>query len=391
MPRDDGEEWYTGSERFDVVYAVGDTHGDVGATVAVFRDLLGVVRRDDRTGHWAWSRPRCAVVVLGDVVDRSRVRQTSEPGENDHQSRLPDDLFLLRLLNHWADLADRAQSLLIRLVGNHEVFQGSLRYSTARDQALLYGVERHPECRTDIHCNRQASFRKEGGAYFRAIWGGGHPRVVQQIGPWVFVHGGITERAVEYVRAVGPQNLVRHARAFMTGRCEATDGLGDLLETRTLDHRPGVGDRARALLDKWALATGRAADFVAVGHCLQRPDRLATWRDRDRTLVVHAVADRPRRTTTTTTRSSVYRTFGPPAADPGRPWINASLDAAGRPSVFRLDVGLSRCWSSTEGHVVRSQALAMFPREGFATATLFEPNPSLGPEERDAAAGPDVA
>lgn len=382
---DTGEEWYVGTEGFDVVYAIGDTHGDVGATIAVFRDLLGVVRGDAATGRWEWVRPRTAVVVLGDVVDRSRHQLRSESGENVLQAELPDDLYLLRLLNHWADLADGAQALLIRLVGNHEVFQENLRFSTAQDSDLLYrNLEQHSECQQDVQCNRRASFRKEGGAYFRAIWDGGHPRVVQQIGPWLFVHGGLTGAAVEYVAAEGPHNLVRRARAY-AGRTNIGEriapGLADFLETRTLAHAADTGVRARGLLDNWSRTTGRRTDFVAVGHSLQRPKQLARWSGHPAAPVVHALPDDPRATQT------VYRGFRDPPrpAVYDRPWINASLDALGRPSVFRLDVGLSRCW----GTDVCSQALAVFVRgNSGTTATVFNSQPSLDDRaRRDGATG----
>jgi hypothetical protein len=106
-PLDTGEEWYIDADQFDAVYAIGDLHGDVGAAVAIFRDLIGAVQYDPTVvGQWKWVRERCAVVVLGDVVDRARIRGVSTSGENRIQEDIPDDLYLLRLLNHWSDLAD---------------------------------------------------------------------------------------------------------------------------------------------------------------------------------------------------------------------------------------------------------------------------------------------
>jgi hypothetical protein len=382
---DDGTKWYIPANRFDAVYAVGDTHGDVGVAIAVFENLLGVVERTPpkaagSPAGWRWRRPRCAVVVLGDVVDRSRRHRTSESGENEYQVDRPDDLFLLELLNHWADLADAAGSLLIRLVGNHEVFQRDLRFSTARDERLLLQLERHAECGgggtpIDPGCNRTASFCRTNGAYFDAIWRKGHPRVIQQIGPWLFVHGGLTERALTYVAEAKPENLFRVARRAAAAGCAGVpNGLADLLQDRGLDagRNPTTGGRARRLLRRWERVTGGPpVAALVVGHCLQLPQDVAEKHRWNPSIVVHT-----KRVSDPTTSPAVYRDLGPPTGRDDRPWINASLDAEGRPSIFRCDVGLSRCWSSVvSGHKVCLQALALYAVPGgLVTETLFEPD-----------------
>jgi hypothetical protein len=102
---DPGRRWYYSAAAFPTVYAVGDLHGDVETAITLFRDVLGAVRFIEDTGSWAWTLPsRTAVVVCGDVVDRSRGFRRTTKGENVSQADLPDDLFLLRLLNEWDTL-----------------------------------------------------------------------------------------------------------------------------------------------------------------------------------------------------------------------------------------------------------------------------------------------
>lgn len=63
------------------------------------------------------------MVVCGDVLDRSRGNGANKGGENDRQTTFPDDLWVLKLLNRWATLAEGAETgcALIRLLGNHDI------------------------------------------------------------------------------------------------------------------------------------------------------------------------------------------------------------------------------------------------------------------------------
>lgn len=108
---------YYATDAFAVVFAVADLHGDVDATLTLFCDIMQVVawnrEHTAHTGSWRWvARAPTCVVVCGDVVDRSRGKGRGGPtfGENKHQTALPDDLFLLHLLNHWSALAAAAGS-----------------------------------------------------------------------------------------------------------------------------------------------------------------------------------------------------------------------------------------------------------------------------------------
>lgn len=102
---------YYAADAFAVVFAVADLHGDVDVAITLFCDIMQVVAWDTPNSLWRWvARAPTCVVVCGDVVDRSRGKCRGGPafGENGHQKELPDDLFLLHLLNHWSTLATAA-------------------------------------------------------------------------------------------------------------------------------------------------------------------------------------------------------------------------------------------------------------------------------------------
>lgn len=340
---DEGRRWYYDAAAFDTVYAIGDTHGDVESAIVLFRDVLQAVRFDAATRQWAWVLPpRSAVVVCGDVVDRSRALRRPTQGENAQQDQLPDDLFLLRLFNHWDALAMETGSRVFRLVGNHEVFPETIQHSTGNDERLLYErVEKHPACGRDLTCNRVLSFTTPGSAYYEAIWNDNRARVVLQIGGWLFVHGGLTDRAVEYARTRSVAGIPEVVREFVVGlREEVPGGVRDLLQSRALDHvNASAGSEARRLLNLWGAATGKPAPAcLVVGHSLQLAADLVLHRNH---VMVHRHL---------TTRGGApqqrYEDLDAPTGRSDRPAINASVDGRGRVSIFRVDVGLSRCWSS---------------------------------------------
>lgn len=383
--------WYVDAKPYSAVFAVGDLHGDAGAAIAVFRDVIGAVRNvnnDLGSTEWKWMRRNIAVVVLGDVVDRSRSPGASASGENDIQQKDPDDLFLLRLLNAWAVLAESSASKLIRLVGNHEVLQCHLQYSTANDVKLL--DDRYTECEnSEPLCNRLRSF--QNGSYFDEIWNRKGPepaRVFVQIGPWLFVHGGLTPDAVDY--ATKPDCDAEDDARNMMRDCSypAPVGLTDLLQSRDLNylHRCDAGNRAQTLLRQWNdnvkanKTTVPVLQAVVIGHSLQTPDALVTSSDTNRLrsrphsgvrVPSFELKDRHRESPSAV---AVYAGWRRPVVTPDweRPWINASLNSKQQPTVYRVDVGLSRCWERGR-HGFRPQVLCLDPaqRDPATAATVF--------------------
>ena len=270
---------YFTADAFATVFAISDLHGDVDATIVLFCDVLRVVQWDHRNENsWRWVAPvPTCVVVCGDIVDRSRGNGRGGPafGENVRQNALPDDLFLLHMLNHWSDLATVAGSALIRIIGNHEVFDYD-GYASDHGKHLLYDrVERHRKANGDVHLNHRLSFRTPGAAYWNAIWSKGAVALWLQIGEWLFVHAGLTPHAV---RALHPHNTAfQTLRIWASGTEKGIDrlprGIADALQTRTMDAgNPCAGQLARGLLRQWSnISIHPPATKLVVGHSIQTP------------------------------------------------------------------------------------------------------------------------
>ena len=140
------------------IVAVGDLHGDLEASKAVFQ-LAGLI---DETGHW--SGGKAWLVQTGDTVDRG-----------------PDSKGVLALLRTLEQEAAAAGGRVLPLLGNHEVMNmtGDWRYVNPED-LQGYGGE----------AARKAAFTESGedGRWLRT-----HDTTVR-VGSTVFVHGGIDER-----------------------------------------------------------------------------------------------------------------------------------------------------------------------------------------------------
>jgi hypothetical protein len=413
---------YFDADAFSIVFAVGDLHGDVDVAMTLFCDIMQVVAwdmRDNSKGSWRWvARTPTCVVICGDVVDRSRHKGMGGPvfGENCHQSALPDDLFLLHLLNHWSSLATAAgsqhwatppphiqtfelwpsavHSALIRLIGNHEVFAYTDYASTHSKQLLYDKVERHGGFNMDIHHNHRLSFMTPGAVYWNAIWNKGMVCLWLQIGATLFVHAGLTDAAV---RALHP-----HDKAFATLRMWVSNpdrsrlprGLRDALETRTLDaNNPQAGILTRKLLNAWSHIAMRTTTTLIVGHSVQSIPgtkiycgvlhhmRLVMRRPRDASSLTKfwAFVD-------TWERRSIAESQWFPVQDTLQPhqktkkmvhevtdkgsWITSAADAEGRISLFRIDVGQSRAWRTVNNNwVCWPHALRIIPNTNH-TATI---------------------
>lgn len=122
-----------------------------------------------------------------------------------------------------------------------------------------------------------------GGAYHDAIWTPDAVLLVQ-IGPYVFVHAGLTDAALDYLFGPGGSGplaacctLWKHITGGIPNSVPIPDGLLDLVETRTLGAGgTGTGTEARRLLNRfsqlaaaWASRHGghhQCATALVVGH-----------------------------------------------------------------------------------------------------------------------------
>jgi len=152
------------------VVAVGDLHGDFGATERVLA-LAGLTK----DGHW--SGGKTILVQVGDVLDR---------GDGERA--------ILELLERLEGEARRAGGDVIAMNGNHELMNaaGDFRYVTPGGFEAFRGADEGRDAPLaaslpDAQRARAAAFAP-GGSYARRL--ARHPTVAV-VGDTVFVHGGL--------------------------------------------------------------------------------------------------------------------------------------------------------------------------------------------------------
>jgi hypothetical protein len=203
---------YLPSSNQKVVYVVGDIHGDYEAALVCLRDVCNVMKcsvdPNTKDVKYTWiAKPSTVVIILGDVVDRARQGEYSTPGE------VPfEEVRILDMINQLAEQASNKESMVIRLLGNHEIMNmGLLRrfqrhaLLNIKQFATKKSLEHEfvPESLIDTpkggyepyEIKRFESFTKNGGTYFSLI-GACDPKVMVQIGPFLFMHAGVSMKAI---------------------------------------------------------------------------------------------------------------------------------------------------------------------------------------------------
>jgi hypothetical protein len=175
--------------------AIGDVHGDLGATRAALR-LAGAIDDSDQ-----WIGGKLVVVQTGDQLDR---------GDEERP--------ILDLMHDLEDQARRAGGAVHSLNGNHEVMnvQGDFRYVTRVGLEQFDSVsERSPlAARAPEGMRGRAGAFLPGGHYARML---AERVVIAVVGNTVFAHGGVLREHVDY----GIARLNREVSAWMRG-----DGIG---------------------------------------------------------------------------------------------------------------------------------------------------------------------
>jgi len=242
-------ELLVGGDRFPApprLVAIGDLHGDIGATRRALR-LAGAIDETDR-----WIGGELVVVQTGDQLDRG-----------------DDEQEILELLARIQREAAAAGGTVHLLSGNHEFMNalGDLRYVTPAgfaDFADAPGVDPSaPELASVM-----AKVPEQARARVAAFWPGqpwakefGKRNVIVVVGDSVFVHGGVTPAYAGQITAINEQ-----ARAWFTGtRTEppaaVIDSDGPVWSRHYSD---GPGPKECAMLEE-ALATIGARRMV-VAH-----------------------------------------------------------------------------------------------------------------------------
>lgn len=81
------------------IFAVGDCHGDLGATLKIL-EMAGIVDE-----HRNWAANNSILVQTGDIVDRG-----------------PDTIALYKLFQSLTQQAEAQNGKVVSLLGNHEMF-----------------------------------------------------------------------------------------------------------------------------------------------------------------------------------------------------------------------------------------------------------------------------
>jgi hypothetical protein len=219
------------------VVAVGDVHGDADQLRRVLR-AAGLI---DAAAAWVGGRD--VLVQTGDQLDR---------GDQERD--------VLDSLARWGREAAAVGGAVHVLVGNHEVMNaaGDLRYVTPGGYAEFADVPGGDPAVPEAQRGRVAAFRP-GGPYATSL--AEHP-VVLQLGPIVFVHGGLHAEHVTY----GVDRINAEARAWFAGqgpKPAVLDGPSAPVWSRRFSEDPPDCGALRASL----AALGATA--MVVGHTVQ--------------------------------------------------------------------------------------------------------------------------
>lgn len=185
----------------DNIIAFGDIHGDIEA----LKSCMKLSKCVDDSG--AWIAPAgTAVVILGDCVDRFRnaesIYSEIDPATGLKKSlgeQKDEEIMVLDMLNSLAAAASVSGSVVVRLVGNHELMQGErdLSYHAQTQYVSPYQLGGTD---TAKKAERAESFRT--GVFHDKI-SECKPKVIVQVGSHVFVHGGINLSNIEYANSKG--------------------------------------------------------------------------------------------------------------------------------------------------------------------------------------------
>ncbi len=227
------------------IIAIGDLHGDLTATLRVFR-MAGIIDEQN-----AWIAGDLVVVQTGDQLDR---------GDQEQE--------ILEFLNRLQDEAAAASGALYLLNGNHELMNArlDLRYVTEggfadfQDAVEIGPLDSlllaHPENQR----GRVAAFRP-GGPFAMQL---AQRNTILMIGDNLFVHGGVLPEHLDY----GLERLNRDIQLWLAGEGDAPAGIHTKTSptwTRIYSDKPGAENCQK--LDEVLDRLG--ASRMVVGHTVQ--------------------------------------------------------------------------------------------------------------------------
>jgi len=227
------------------IVAIGDLHGDLGATRQALR-LAGAV---DESDHWIGGD--LIVVQTGDQLDRGDQEQA-----------------ILELLDRLQDEAKAAGGIVHILNGNHELMNPRLdfRYVTEggfadfQDAVVITEEDSLLLAHDPLQRARVAAFRP-GGPFALLL---AERPVVLVIDNIVFVHGGVLPKHLDY----GIDRLNREVRDWLLGKGEPPDFIHTSKSpTWTRNYSDEV--EAQNCLQLEEVLERMGAAYMVVGHTVQ--------------------------------------------------------------------------------------------------------------------------
>lgn len=242
----------------DRIVAIGDLHGDLGATRRALR-LAGAIDVAD-----CWIGGELVVVQTGDQLDRG-----------------DDEPEVLDLLDRLQTEAAAAGGAVVVLNGNHELMNVKGRLDYATDDGLAdYAAYAPARIATGDTLLENAP---EGGVGRRAAFRPGGPEAarlaerneIQIVGDDLFVHGGVTARHLDY----GLDAINADVAAWMRGESPRMDWMHTSASpTWCRLYSRAESDSGRAELAH--VLDGLDVKRMIVGHTIQEGGVTAQYEER---------------------------------------------------------------------------------------------------------------
>ena len=191
----------------DNIIAFGDIHGDIEA----LKSCMKLSKCVDDSG--AWIAPAgTAVVILGDCVDRYRnagnIQTEIDPATGLKKSfgeQKDEEIMVLDMLNSLAAAASASGSVVVRLVGNHELMQGENVAGLLDNRFQEYTAQKSYTSPYQVGGTEDKDYAARRESFLTGVF---HdkiseckPKVIVQVGSHVFVHGGINMENIEYANS----------------------------------------------------------------------------------------------------------------------------------------------------------------------------------------------
>jgi hypothetical protein len=169
------------------LYVFGDIHGDYDLLIDMLK-LSQTITINNNDIEWIGGDS--VIVQIGDQIDSCRPESNRQCANIDNKK--PEDLKVLNLMTYLGTLAEKANGMVISLLGNHEIMnvQGNLSY-VSKDNITFH----------DQDFNTGKKIRKNlfkpGGQYAKILACSRQSCVI--VGSHLFVHAGIINNLISYL------------------------------------------------------------------------------------------------------------------------------------------------------------------------------------------------